>query len=338
VSRSGLLPVTVAAVAAVALPGPATAAAACQPGVGIRLAEVPSGSRDPRAASYVIDHVKPGATFTRRIEVCNGTSSPTRLQLYPNAAVVERGSFTIVEGRARNELTGWISVTPSAVSLAPGQRATATATFAVPADAEPGERYAVVLAELPARRGTSGVAVAGRVGVRVYLDVGDAGAPRSDFRVDTLQAGRTTDGSPVVTARVHNTGGRALDLTGALSLTDGPGGLSGGPFPAKLGTTLAPGDTEPVTIPLDKAISGGPWTATLTLRSGLLERRARAVITFPSGAGATAPPVEADALPLAKDRTFLGWVAGSLIGLLFLLLLVIGLLTSRRKAREKQAQ
>ena len=310
---------------------------ACAPGLGVGLVDVPKGSHDPRAQTYVIDHVRPGTTLHRRYQVCNGTRAPITVKVYAGAAVVEGGAFRVVEGYAGNELSHWITVSPATLTVAPGQRLLATATIAVPKQAVAGERYAALLAELPPRRGAGGVSVANRVGVRVYLDVGPGGAPVSDFRVDSLQAGRTADGKPVVTAQVHNTGRRALDMTGALSLTDGPCGLSGGPFPAKLGTTLAPGDTEPVTIVLDDAIRGGPWTATLTLRSGLLERRARAVITFPDAAGAQAKPVEAKALPLAQDREILVPIAGGLIGLLALLLLVIGLLTSRRKAREGES-
>jgi hypothetical protein len=70
-------------------------------------------------------------------------------------------------------------------------------------------------------------------------------------------------------------------MNGTLQLLAGPGGLNAGPFPANLGTTLAIGDTEPITIALDKRLPAGPWDARVTLRSGLLERKARATITFP---------------------------------------------------------
>lgn len=305
-------------------------------GVGVGLIEVPKGSTDPRAQTYVIDHVRPGVSFARRFQVCNGTDRAVTVRLYANAATISGGAFRIVEGRASNELTGWISVSPAAVTIPARTRTVATARFQVPADVTAGERYAVLLAELPPQPGANGISVANRVGVRVYLDVGGPGVPKSDFRVDSLQASRDATGNPLVTAQVHNTGSRALDLSGALRLTAGPGGLAGGPFPAQLGTTLGPGQTAGVTVPLDKAIRGGPWTATLTLRSGLLERRARAQITFPDASGALAPPVRAQALPYAKDRKILIPVAAGLIGLLLLLLLVVGLITSRRKAKDKR--
>jgi hypothetical protein len=80
---------------------------------------------------------------------------------------------------------------------------------------------------------------------------------------------------------VHNTGGRALDMSGTLRISAGPGGLKAGPFPASLGTTLAIGDTEPVTILLDKQLPAGPWKARVDLHSGLVQRHAQATITFP---------------------------------------------------------
>jgi hypothetical protein len=132
---------------------------------------------------------------------------------------------------------------------------------------------------------------------------------------------------------VHNTGGRALDMSGSLALSDGPGGLSAGPFAAELGTTLAPGATAPVTVPLDDAITGGPWTATLTLRSGELERAARAEITFPDAAGASAEPVAAENLPFAKDPDVVVPVAVGLLSVVGLLLLF---LLWRRRRRTKE--
>ncbi|MCU1589926.1 MAG: hypothetical protein JWP11_1182 [Frankiales bacterium] len=319
---------------------PATAApprvGVCNPGLGIGLADVPGTVRDPRAHSYVIDHVQPGARFTRRFRVCNGTSQPITVRLYAGAAGIANGTFTIVEGRADNELSSWIAVAPAVVTVPSGEQRFATASFAIPASATGAERYAVLLAELPARPTRSGVAVASRVGIRVYLDVGGPRAPRSDFTIDTLQASRAADGTPLATAQVHNTGDRALDMSGVLTLRDGPGGLSGGPYPATLGTTLAPGDTEPVVVPLATAIRGGPWTARLTLHSGLLQRRAEAPLTWPDAAGAKAPPVKAKNIPLAKDRRVLIPIAGGLIGILLVLLFFFWFFAKKRSRRRDE--
>jgi hypothetical protein len=306
-------------------------------GVGVGIFDAPKGTKDPRAQTYIVDHVPPGTSFRRRFQVCNGTSQPVTVQLYAGAAVIENGAFRIIEGRAENELSRWISITPSRVTVPAGQRILATASIAVPQDVRSGERYAVLLAELPAQG--SGVKVLNRVGVRVYLDVGRGAVPASDFTVDSLQASRSADGNAVVTARVHNTGGRALDMRGSLTLRDGPDGLSAGPYPATLGTTLAPGQTEPVTVVLGKSITGGPWTARLTLISGLLERRAEGKLTFPDAAGASTPPVKAKNVPLAKDRRVLVPLAIGLIGIVLLFLLALWLFAkvrSRRRDKDEE--
>ena len=155
-------------------------------------------------------------------------------------------------------------------------------TINVPSDAAPGEQYGVVWAEVrSAPPAGGGVVQVSRVGIRIYLSVGPGGAPAADFTIDSLTAARSPDGTPLILATVRNTGGRALDMNGALQLSGGPGGLSGGPFPATLGTSLAIGDTEPVTIALDKQLPAGPWDVRITLRSGLLERSAHATVTFP---------------------------------------------------------
>lgn len=131
--------------------------------------------------------------------------------------------------------------------------------------------------------------VVNRVGIRIYLSVGPGGEPASAFTVESLTAARLPDGQPMVQAQVHNTGGRALDMEGSLRLSNGPDGLSAGPFDARLGTTLAPGDTEPVTVPLARELPAGPWLARIDLHSGLVDVTAQATITFPAEPGSSAP-------------------------------------------------
>jgi hypothetical protein len=328
---TGSASVPTAQAAETPVPAPSASTGECPPGIGIALLEFPRDREDdPRARSYVIDHVRPGTSFTRRFKACNGTDRPATVSLYAGAAGLVRGSFVPADGRTQNELSGWISVTPSTLALPAGRAGTFSATFAVPRDATEGERYAVVQVEGPPS-GSGPVGSIGRAGVRVYLSVGPGGEPRSDFDVESLQASRGSDGVPRVTARVRNTGARALDMRGSLKLTEGPGGLSSRDYPATVGTTLGVGEVGPVEVVLDRAITGGPWLATLTMQSGTLTRVERGRITFPDAVGTAAPPVESEDVPLAKDRDFLLPVAGGLIGLLFLLLLVAALLTSRRK-------
>jgi hypothetical protein len=272
----------------------ATATTASPGSIGIRLLDVPaSQANDPRARLYIVDHVAAGAVVQRNIEVSNTASSRLAVSLYAAGATIESGSFIGDAGHTANDLSSWTTVSQAAPQIQAGGTATATVTIAVPTDATAGERYAIVWAEVRTSAGAGGVTEVNRVGVRIYLSVGSGAAPAASLTIGSLTAGRSAHGNPVVIATVHNTGGTALDMSGTLQLSDGPGGLSAGPFLAALGVTLAIGATEPVIVTLDEVVPTGPWLAHVTLSSGLIERSAQATITFPPSG--TASPVKAAA-------------------------------------------
>lgn len=322
---------------------PAVGASAQDPGgVGIRLLEAPTSRQDdPRARRAVVDHVKPGTTFTRRFEVSNTTRGQRLIAVYAAAADVRGGQWIDQPGRTQNELSRWVTLDTANADLAPGATVQPRLTISVPANASAGERYAVVWAELPpSSPGPGGFSVVNRVGLRIYLSVGPGGEPKSDFVVESVTAQRDAQRRPVVEATVRNTGGRALDLSGNLTLRDGPNGLSAGPIDARLGTTLAIGATAPVTFVLEPTIIDGPWRARVELKSGTVVRAAEATITFPTTAGAVGTPVSA--APVAPtggsgSSSALPW-AFVAIGLLLVLaaLLLLLLLMRRRPAEEEE--
>lgn len=268
--------------------------------IGIRLTDAPEDRRDdPRAQMYIVDHLAQGATITRHVEVQNTTAADVEVQLYVGAADITDGVFGFGEGRAENDITDWTTVTPSTVAVPATDGAIeAQVTITVPDDATDGERYGVIWAELPGSGGSANIV--NRVGVRIYLSVGEGEEPASDFTIDTLRAVRDDEGTPVVETTVTNTGGRALDLGGDLTLANGPGSLTAGPFAVEVGTTLGPGESAPARVELDPELPDGPWDATVTIRSGREERTAEATITFPSNPGESAEPVEASAAEGAR--------------------------------------
>jgi hypothetical protein len=309
----------------------ATAALAAEGGIGIRLIDVPASTAvDPRARLYVVDHLAPGATISRRVEVSNTTGQVAEVAVYAAAAGIDDGVFIGAEGQTVNELSQWTTVAPDVLRITAGAVATVVVDIAVPFDAAPGEYYGVVWAETgsPPSSG-SGVYVVNRVGIRMYISVGPGAAPAADFTVTSLRASRSQEGAPVVAATVVNTGGRALDLGGSLTLTDGPGGLNAGPFDATLGITLAIGSTEEVQIALDPQVPNGPWTATITLRSGLTERSAVAVIQFPTAG--SAPPVAAEEVPQRAVGTALALVIAAVV---VIAVLLAGLFIAQQRGRR----
>jgi hypothetical protein len=294
-------------------------------GIGIRLVDAPVATHDnPRARVYVIDHVKPGAKLERRIEISNDTGRTTDVAIYPAAAAIKGGSFVGLAGETRNELSTWTAVSTPGLRLADGAKKMVDVTIDVPTDAAPGEQYAVLWAQTTSG-GDGVVTQVSRVGIRVYLSVGPGGEPASAFKITSLTAHRDPSGAPVVETAIRNTGGRALDLRGEITLSNGPGGLSAGPFPVTLGTTLGLRQTEPVTIRLDERLPNGPWKAHLEVTSGLLTESAQATLTFPtSGPGQT--------VAVSGAATVWWWTGGALFGLALLALL--WWLLRRRRGHE----
>lgn len=296
-------------------------------GVGVRLADAPVAAHDnSRARVYIVDHVAPGTVIERRIEVSNDTGSTARVVVYAAAADLVGGSFVGLEAETPNELSTWMSVSRPELSLAAGDKAKVAVEIDVPADAPPGEQYAAIWAQTTADSADgNGVTQVSRVGIRVYLSVGPGGEPASNFTIESFTAARSEAGGPMVQAVVHNTGGRALDLSGTLALTDGPGGLSAGPFPVDLGKTLGIGQSAPVNVELDEQLPDGPWKAEIEITSGLLTESAQATITFPDAART------GEAVPADAGGSRLWWWAGAVVLALGLLTLLWTRVARRRR-------
>jgi hypothetical protein len=121
----------------------------------------------------------------------------------------------------------------------------------------------------------------------VYLSIGLGGAPPASFTIGAIGAKRSANGRPLVVANIYNHGKRTLEISGSLTFSRGPAGLSAGPFPVTLGPALAPRASRAMTVRLDKRLPRGPWRVRLRLTSGLIQKSAVATIEFPA---VPAPP------------------------------------------------
>jgi hypothetical protein len=290
--------------------------------IGIQLLDEPAAaSGDPRARLYIVDNLAPGAVIHRQIEVSNTTTSAQHAALYATAASIANGAFIGAAGHTANDISSWTSVAPATVDIPADGTASATVTITIPTDAVAGERYGAIWAEVStASTQPAALTEVNRVGIREYISIGAGAAPASNFTIDSMTAQRTRTGQPQVVAIVHNTGGRALDMSGVLNLSAGPGGLRAGPFPATLGTTLGIGDTEPVTVTVSTQLPAGPWTADIALASGLVQRTAGARLTFPASGTASAVAIATHSPWLRRfiligSALFAAGVAGLFVGL-----------------------
>ncbi|MEU6364986.1 hypothetical protein ABZ876_04395 [Streptomyces sp. NPDC046931] len=162
----------------------------------------------------------------------------------------------------------------------------------------------------------------------MYLSAGGHNPPSTGFWVDTMTAERDRAGRAIVKAQVHDPGCRALDLSGTLDLTKVRGSIHAGPYPVQLGTTLAPGQSEPVTVLVTDQVANGPWKATLHLKSGLYEETYSARITFPRHRG-HGRPARAHIGVGRRSMAFYGGATGLLLGGV---ILPVTVMLRRRKA------
>ena len=306
---------------------PRSASVTGRGGIGVRLLDVPADTaNNPRAREYIVDNLTPGTTIHRRIEVSNSTRAELHVAIYPASATISQGSFVGAPAHTANDLSTWTMVSRPIIDVPAGGTAVDTITVAIPATASPGDRYAVVWAEVRSAKTGGTIELINRAGIRMYIYVGGTN-PATSFTVNTLTGQRNSGGHALVRALVHNTGGLAVDLTGTLTMSSVTGALTAGPYPAQLGTTLAPGQSEPVWFTPTSQMTDGPWNATVTLRSGLSQQAFRAKITFPRSPG-TAPPAAAHSV--GGGVSYVAIVAGAILLAMFAALTAL-IITRRRR-------
>ena len=312
---------------------PAAVAAAHRPAgrvpqrFGVRLVDVPvDGAHNPRALRYIVDYLPTGTVIHRRILIVNQEPRTAHFTVYPDAAQILHDLFTGDAGGTRSELTQWIRVQHPKVTLRPGASVLDRVTIAVPRGATRGEHYGVIWVQQTAhRRVTQGFGIndVARVGIRVYLAVGQGGAPPTNFAIASVAGHRSARGRPTIGVHVENTGGRAVDLNGTARLTDGPGGSSAGPFRAQQIITLAPGQSGTMTFAPPKSVPNGPWKARVTLVSGLTTRTATASVQF------------VPLVPSHPGLSLMAWLGLSLAAVV-VILAVVAFITARRVARRRR--
>lgn len=316
-------------VAVIAVP----ATAQQDPGVvGIELVDHPDQhGMGRRGLVSIVAEAEPGAVVEREVLVTNQSTAAQHLEIYVDDATVDEAGFTPADGRG--DISGWASVAPGTVELAPGDQQRAVVRIQVPEEVTDGERYGAVWVELPASSGD--VRRVNRVGVRIYLTVvgGSQADPEdvTDFVITAMTADTLPDGSRQIRASVTNTGRRAVDLVGELELLDGPGGLRAGPFPTDAVTTVAIGLDATVTITMSPEVPRGPWNARLQLASGAIERAAEATVGFPAAPGDAPDQAVAEMTSVERQRRVLIPIASTMVATMLAVALVL-LLGRRREA------
>jgi hypothetical protein len=143
--------------------------------VGIRISEIPANVADhPYSKVYIVSRLVPGVEMTQRLEVFNTSPKEFKVSLYPGLATFSNGEFKIGEGRMGNTLTSWTKLTPNTVVVKPGASKFFTVTISPPADAASVTQYGVIWAEVAGTPNEAGITSVSRVGIRMYVPVGDS--------------------------------------------------------------------------------------------------------------------------------------------------------------------
>lgn len=269
-----------------ATPPPPQAAAGS---IGVRLDTAPGNQRaaSPDSA-YIIRYMPIGTSARAIITVSNTTKATQRVSVYAGAASMRGGAFTFGAGPAPNELTTWTKLSTGLLVLNAHTQKPVTVTIRVPGNASRGQRYAVIWAQASSGQRHQ-ITMVSRVGIRMYISVGAGGPPPPGFTIESMTAQLSTTGAKMIVARVRNTGGTAVGVSGTLKLTHGPGGVTAGPLPLTQVATIGAGHVGLVDVVINRGFPRGPWTSVLTLKAGLLQRTARARLTFPAAPSASSP-------------------------------------------------
>lgn len=190
------------------------------------------------------DSVKPGTVYRNVIEITNVSGQRANYLLKTADWELDASASAVFsDALAPASCRPWVGIEATEISIESNTKRRFRFEVAVPADAPSGEcRFAIMLEGEPqAARGAVPVPVSGRIGIIVYIAIGDAAAR---FEVLGSQA-QTVDGRVLPALRLRNNGNAHGRMEG---LVDGKDG-SGRSFSfAPSGVPILPGETRLVLL------------------------------------------------------------------------------------------
>lgn len=324
-----LLGLLVVGVLSSAAPGLALAAAGPTPepvdtavSWGVRPTDAEQGSGRPNF-NY---EVAVGSTLADSLTVTNYGDEALALDVYAaDGFLTPDGSLDILpSGEASSELGSWIALDGDAVTLAVGESAEIPFELTVPADIQPGDYAAGIVAAMRVESET-GVVTERRLGSRVLVRVAGDLVPAvtvSDVTIDhesTLNP--LAAGAATVTFTIRNTGNTRIDPDATVTVS-GPFGVA----PLRVGAgdvpELLPGTTIERVVEVADVYALGVLTAEVDASGTVVER---------PGSEASQLPVVA---PASGSSTVVAipWVA---LGILLLIIaLIVWRIVARRRSRR----
>ncbi|WP_295360173.1 hypothetical protein [Arenimonas sp.] len=168
------------------------------------------------------DSARPGTVYRNVIEINNTSAGTARLAVRTaDWSLNEQGSAEFDYGLVPGSCRPWVGIEASEVSVPSRGRKRFRFEVDVPADAPSGEcRFGLMIEGEPALiEGGPPVPVAARIGIIVYLAIGDAAPALEVVEVRSAEVG----GSRVPVLRIRNSGNAHGRLQGFIESTDASG-------------------------------------------------------------------------------------------------------------------
>jgi len=168
------------------------------------------------------DSAKPGTTYRNVVEISNLSGQTAHLSLKTAEWHLDAGGAAVFsEELAQGSCRPWVGLEAPEVTIAANGKRRYRFEVAVPADAPAGEcRFAILLEGDPESvQGGVVVPVSGRIGIIVYLSVGDASARLAVAGQQLL----TMEGNLLPALRVRNEGNAHGRLEGFIDGKDASG-------------------------------------------------------------------------------------------------------------------
>lgn len=225
--RDGLIGLCVLTCAGMALPVSATAAPPASPTpsthTGYSTSATPfSVTISPARLTVPAD----GLDSTQHVTVVNRGQEPVSLAVQLRNFVAQPDGGLSYAPDAPYGAADWMHVSPTHLSLQPGESTLVDATFDVPAEREPGDHQVAMVFLAPSSRTAGNIAVNRGIGAPVYLTV--PGPVDDSVRLDGLTGPRwSLRGDPTLTAHLTSTGTVHRDFRGATALRVGTAGHQG---------------------------------------------------------------------------------------------------------------
>jgi len=258
---------------------------------------------------------KGGEVIVKKMTVHNDSSAPQSYTSVVNTIAPANEEGGLAFGPASTaDLSGWITVSPAKLDLAPNESADFNITIKVPAAAAAGGHYATVFAKSESStQVASGASVTSMVGTSILLKVSGSTVESADVVEFSTSRARLTPGEPIdFSVRMRNTGNVHVRPQGTIQIYRDSVKMDEVAINSD-GLNVLPSSIRKFVGSSNKTLPSGSYTAKLAL-------------TYGAGQAIAVPAISFVVVGESSMATMVAIILG-----IFVLILIAALMVNRRK-------